>query len=220
MSSQSWHVYLQGEPLGPLATETVVLMLKQGRLQFLDFVWAAHLTKWQRLADLDEFAALIPPYPSAPIPSRKIDAAAQPEPTPEPTLKPEPKPEPKVEVAAPAKKAPKPAPKVWPKVRRFDRVPSKAERAVLKEHGGFDVVNVSIGGIFLSAPNPLAIGTEVTLTLELNSIEKKLEMTGVVIRQGIVDGFNGFAIEFTRLNPAHKRILHDYVASLISLEQP
>lgn len=210
MPSRFWHVYIHGETLGPLATETVVLMLNQGRLQFLDFVWAAHLTKWQRIADLDDFQAHIPAYPKVPIPAESAAAApvaraelaraAQPVPAKSaPFLTPELKP------AAPEEK------KSWVKIRRFIRVPANTERAVLGEHGAYEVLNISEGGIFLEAKAPLPIGTDVNVSLELVSLEKKFEMTGVVIRHGVVDGIAGMAIEFTRLNPAHKRALQTYI---------
>jgi hypothetical protein len=40
-------------------------------------------------------------------------------------------------------------------------------------------------------------------------------MTGVVMRIGVSDNENGFAIEFTRMNPSHQRVIAGYVRSQV-----
>lgn len=225
MSKHSWYVHLEGENIGPLSTEKVSQMLQQNRLQFVDFIWAQHLTKWHRINDLDQFASLMPPYPKVAIPESSGEAAPVAE---KPTAKTAAKPateEPKAAKApaveekkpaakAPAKEAPKPAAppaKVWPNIRKTDRIPAQGEKVKLEEYGEYSVVNISIGGIFLKASKLLDLGTEVKFELELPGAEKVLQMTGVVIRHGQAENTAGFAIEFTRINPAHKRTLTEYL---------
>jgi c-di-GMP-binding flagellar brake protein YcgR len=169
----------------------------------------------------------MPAYPSVPIPksrgeaplAKKLEKA-----TPKPALKPAPKTAPDRESVesqepielpvktTPKKEAPKPLPakKNWPKFRRFIRVPIKAKVSV-QGHGSFEVFNISESGVFLKASDPLEIGTDVKLSLEAEIFENKIDMTGIVIRLTEESAVKGFAVEFTRLNPAHKRALQAYV---------
>jgi hypothetical protein len=55
---------------------------------------------------------------------------------------------------------------------------------------------------------------DVRFIVESTALPKALEMTGIVIRKGVSeDGQAGFAIEFTRVNPAYKRLLQAYVGA-------
>jgi Tfp pilus assembly protein PilZ len=74
-----------------------------------------------------------------------------------------------------------------------------------------EVVNISEGGVFLRAEVPLPIGTELKFGLEIKGIAKKLDMTGVVIRHGQAENIEGFAVEFIRQNPAHKRLIQEFL---------
>lgn len=206
-----------GENLGPLPTEAVKGMLRQNRLQFTDFIWCKGNKKWHRIYEIDEFEMLMPPYPESGVPSDDVsgsEAAAEPAPKP----KSEPRAEPKAESAPKPKAEPKLAPKTVPKTdpqfpHSRPRVGIEAQ-LVSKEHGAFVVVNVSEGGVFLKADDPIPVGTDVKFSLQSNKLPKILDMTGIVIRHSNPnDVFKGFAIEFTRVNPAHKRLLQDYVKS-------
>src|SRR5690606_6796664 len=104
-----------------------------------------------------------------------------------------------------------PPPDKWATVRRFKRAPARGERVTLGALGEFDVINISIGGIFLASPAPPPVGTEVAFSLALKDTARPLDMKGVVIRHGKDGGHAGFAIEFIRLNPAHKRVLESYI---------
>lgn len=250
MSKPLWYVHLQGESIGPLSTEHVTLMLQQNRLQFVDYIWSEQFTKWHRISDLDQFAALAPPYPrvSIPHPMQLADGAGSNYVVQEASRvleqeqenashrgrpKPNSKSQSKIEHAPKAesiklsfepevaRKSETPSKtksagekiekKMWPKLRKFHRLPPNGEKVSLAEHGYFPILNISEGGLFLKSAQLLTLGLDVRLHLELPGIDKVLEMTGVVIRHGEIDGQKGFAIEFTRLNPAHKRVLNEYL---------
>lgn len=187
MSADAWFIHVQDETLGPLSTEKVLAMLGQNRFQFADFAWCAGLTKWVRLSDIDGFAAQLPPYPKAPIPeaTKKKTKSVAPEPA-----------------AAPA-----------PQVKtRFLRIPCTG-KIISTEHGSFNILNVAERGLFVSSEAPPPVGTEIKFKIESKSFAKTLEMTGVVIRHANKEEDPGFAVEFTRVNPAHKRIFEEYVRS-------
>lgn len=217
MATTTWYVHIQGENIGPLSTANVTSMLQQNRLQFVDFIWEESMTKWHRILDLDQFASLLPPYPKAGIPRVETNdkAAEVPAPKPSPVKATTPPTKAATTVAdaagatASSKKQKKPA------LGKFQRVLATGAKVEIEEHGRFSVVNMSEGGIFLESNKPPLVGTEVTLQLELPGIEKKLDLTGVVIRHGIAEEIVGFAVEFTRLNPAHKRVLRDFIAERI-----
>src|SRR4051812_3052742 len=128
MSKKHWFLHILGETMGPLSTEVVKSMLQQNRLQFADFLWCEELTKWTRVSDVHDFAALLPPYPDAPIPKKSGSGTGKGrEPVPEPEPEPEPVSAPaksKAHQAPAAKAAPAPAPapaseRNWPSVRRY-----------------------------------------------------------------------------------------------------
>ncbi|MGE4232981.1 MAG: PilZ domain-containing protein [Bacteriovoracia bacterium] len=104
----------------------------------------------------------------------------------------------------------KEAPKLWPKIRYFPRVPFEAKVDIVGI-GEYRAVNISEGGIFLESKKGLEVGTEVKFKISSAIFEKTLEMTGVVIRSNEPTEKDGFAIEFTRVNPAHRRLFQEYV---------
>jgi len=221
MSKSTWYVHIQGENIGPLSTANVSSMLQQNRLQFVDFIWAESMTKWHRIMDLDQFASLLPQYPKVGIPDLAAGEALEaPAPAPKPSpVKAAPAKSPAKKPAIPPATEPSPTPPSAkpkkPALGKFQRVGGKGANVQIEEHGSFNVVNMSEGGIFLESKQPPFVGTEVTLSLELPGVEKKLDLTGVVIRHGIAEEIVGFAVEFTRLNPAHKRVLRDFIAERI-----
>ncbi len=104
--------------------------------------------------------------------------------------------------------------KAW--IRRYGRARILAT-AVVDGHGNFEVVDISEGGVFIKAATPIPFGTDLRFRLESGHFSKALEMTGIVIREGTSeDGQLGFAIQYTRVNPAHRRVIHEYVKSKLS----
>jgi uncharacterized protein (TIGR02266 family) len=202
-----------------MPTQAILTMLKQKRVEHYEFAWCQGLDRWVRLCEIPEFSADLPAYPKVQFPGSEsaVEASihqhsSKAEPVKAEPVKVEPTSEepPKAPPPAPAA-APKP--KDWPKVRRAVRMPVKGKVEVEKE-GSFDVLNVSEGGVFVKAKAPLEMGTELRFKLKLEDIEKAFDMTGVVIREGEGEGQKGFAIEFTRLNPAHRRAIVELIVEL------
>lgn len=200
MSSISWFVHFQSESLGPLATEKVIQMLTQNRLQFADFAWRAGFTKWVRISEIDDFAAHLPGYPKVGIP----DASA-----PKAQLAPEPQVQPEAEPAH-AKKAPSPRPSPPKIASRYLRIPLFG-KVVIDGQGSFEIMNIAERGVFVSAEEVLKIGTECQFRLEAEALGEPLEMRGIVIRHATDQDQVGFVIEFSRLNPVHKALIEQYV---------
>jgi hypothetical protein len=242
-----WYVHIEGETLGPLSTDSVKNMLAKSRLGFADYLWRPGLTKWVRVFDMDEFAAGLPSYPKSPIPEAQVPAetghaksnharANHPRanhPRTERTrvedaLDPAPL---TVEKADNVTQLPVPEAKLkpdarataerrkWPKTRYAIRVPIEG-KIDIQGHGSFHVTNISEGGLFIRSKDPIPVGTDIKFKLHCPDLGKTMDMTGVVIRQGIVvEGHVGFAISFTRLNPAHKRLIDDYVNKTFESEK-
>jgi hypothetical protein len=219
---KKWYVHLQGETFGPLSTDLVKLLLKQNRLQFTDFVWTEGLRRWERLIEIEDFVSLLPVYPHlAPpkpeaVPEKADDIRVQSKTSTEktkakiPTITADsiPKNESKV--------TPIKTPKlVQPLIRAAERVPMDG-KVVLDGHGTFPVMNISETGLILKSSKGIPVGMEVKFLLEHKGFEKSLSMTGITIREGAYEGAVGIAIQFTRVNPAHKRVLQEYVKSTLS----
>jgi len=170
----------------------------------------------------EETIAAVVEKPKAAVKAKKAPAP-EPEPEPEVEAEPEPEPEPpkpvkKVEAAKPApkKEEPKPAPK--PKeekklaVRKQWRVAIDAKVAVTGR-GSFKVKDISEGGVLLESKEAFEEGEELRLAVESPSLAKSLDMTGIVVRYEEQDGVQVCGVEFTRINPAHKRALAAYIQS-------
>jgi hypothetical protein len=212
MKDAVWYVHINGETFGPVTTPALLALLKQNRLQFADFIWSPGFTRWTRVADVHEFTVLLPQYPTAPfpthdehktpieIPPTKKSATAINTTTatsPEPVVAPPPKVE-------PPKK---------PKIRKGERVAITATVSVTGA-GEFDVVNISENGVFIEGvQGKIEVGSDIKFKLKSKVFEKELDMTGVVVRAGATGETKGYAIEMTRVNPAHKRMILDYIES-------
>lgn len=226
MPNQSWFVYVEEEILGPLPTETVASMLSKNRLQFADYIWTNEQPTWMRIYEVEGFRKLLPPFPKMPIPIAGTHATE---------TQPEPKSAPKIAATKPQKKktpdeyhylnsdpgsavekehAKKEA---FPKAQRNYRVGISAT-ITIANRGTYKLGNISEGGVFVLASDGLAVGTDLKFTIESKSFHKPLEMTGVVIRQNVPGEAVGFAIEFTRVNPAYKRLLTEYVKNKEEIE--
>ena len=211
MPQNEWYVHLQGETFGPISTELIRLMIKQNRLQFTDYVFRAGMPQWGRIAECSEFTALIPPFPTIAPPKdgvvqRKAKAA---EPEAEAPAAPAPRAKAAPAAAAAPKKAEALKPRVKsPPVRSADRVPIDATISI-DGSGNFKVVNISETGVLLKDSASIPKGDDLKFKLTAAALEKPLDMTGILVREGESE----FAIEFTRVNPAHKRLLQKYVQS-------
>ena len=234
MPSETWYCHIQGETFGPVPTDVVTIMLRQNRLQFSDWIWTGGLTKWMRIGDLHQFAAFLPPYPAAPIPAQEavvpshevptptsvaaaVPVVAAPRPVapapPAPVAAPSPPPTPRPTTESSARAAPRAESPLKAWIRRYGRVRLNA-KVVIEGYGTYDSADISEGGIFIKASSPIPFGTDLKLLIEAPFLQKPLDMTGIVIREGASEeGDNGFAIQFTRVNPAHRRLIHDYVKS-------
>jgi hypothetical protein len=234
--NKNWFVHISGEIFGPVSSDVVNVMLRQARLQFTDFIWTAGLTKWVRIIDVDDFAGLLPAYPRSAIPSSpgKRPVVAQPEP---PIEEEEEVVEQEEQVAqeeehvvvAPVKVVAKKVEKKKPAEIRTGTLAPKAEAkpgsklsifprmkvtGKINIQGGpsFKVVDISEGGLFVSAKECIEVGTEVSFTLESNSFAEIMAMNGVVIRHGERHDEKGFAIEFLRVNPVYKRMIQGAIS--------
>ncbi len=217
-----WYLHIAGEVFGPVDTKAVKLMLEQNRVQFVDFIWTESFENWERISDIDIFAEFLPKPPKIPVPNlpkisrgspkiRMKEVAEKRAPEPEPVEEeeeeePTPAPAPK---AAP-KRAPEPQPKAAPKIRRHVQV-EYAEKIEVDGYGIYPAMNLREGGVMLKAKTPLPIGLEVKLSVPLPNLKKPLEMTGLVIRHAGDAEEQGFAVEFTRVNPAHKKAIQQFL---------
>ncbi len=105
------------------------------------------------------------------------------------------------------------APKPYVTIRRAERVEIDGTLDIVG-HGTFSILNMSAIGVLLSSKKSVPPGTNIKFKFECKEIKKSpLDMTGVVVRDGVAQGKEEIAIEFTRVNPAHKRALQDYVES-------
>lgn len=213
---KKWFIHIEGEAIGPLSSDKVILMLQQNRLQFVDYIWCKTFTKWYRVSEVDEFAKLLPDYPQIPVPHFSKKELEETELEEREELKP-PEPGLKVELKEELKKtAEKIIKKKWPKIRKFPRIGNHDVTATVKGHGDFQILNLSEGGVFFKSQKPIEIGQEVQFTLYFKSEKKTLEMTGIVVRHGEVDRQQGFALQYRRLNPAHKSFLENYIHQKIA----
>lgn len=219
MPEKLWFVNIRGETFGPIGTSVVMGMLKENRLQFTDFLWTEGLTRWQRIQDLHEFAALIPPYPTGRIPTAEHLEQAEPSITfrqPQPVaLVPEAPPLPGAIKIPDAQRPVRTGPSPKAKFRRNARVELDAHVSV-EGHGLFEAVDISGGGLLLKGRDGIRISTDVKFRIESAHFSKVLDMTGVVVREEVCGGHVEFAIEFTRVNPSHKRVIQEYVTQKLA----
>jgi hypothetical protein len=196
---KKWIVYLQGESIGSLSTELVSLLLHQNRLQFSDFVWSEGMKRWERLSEVTEFSGLLPKYPAVAVPGGPVKVTASDSV--------------KAESPSPPTREPISAPAVKLNVRRSERVEIRAT-VLIEGQKRYPVVNISETGLMLGDSGDIKSGMEIKFTLTGETLNKPMSMTGITIREGVYEGESGTAIEFTKVNPAHKRILQDYVKSI------
>lgn len=217
MPIQSWFICVGEQILGPLPTDTVTIMLSQNRLQFADYIWTDEQPTWMRIYEVENFRKSLPPFPKMPVPPVPSESPQAAPPKPKPETKAASKPNKKKTPdeyhflnSEPGSAVEKEKETEFPKVRRNCRVPISASITIVGR-GTYKLGNISEGGAFVMAADGLSVGTDLKFKIESKSFQKPLEMTGVVIRQNVHGETAGFAIEFTRVNPAYKRLLHEYV---------
>lgn len=188
MREKKWFINKQGKTAGPLTTEEVLEGLRQSPLQILEYAWCEGLSEWVRLTEFREFESLLPPYPRVPFPSVLELVAARPEGMPK-------------------------MPSTLSHAH-FVRVNGLME---VQGHGKFDLIQMSENGALVQGKEAIGIGTQLKFKLICDALGSPLEMTGVVVRQPAEFGSESVVIEFTRVNPAHQRIIAGVILS--SLEK-
>lgn len=185
-----WYIHLTGETIGPIPTETVKLLLDQYRVRLVDFAWCEGMSEWKRLTEIDEFSGLLPSYPDAPTPDPGARAGLPPV-------------GPTAQTGAP--------PRGRLRVRRFERVPLKGTVSI-GGLGDFEATDISESGVGIKGYVSLFIGTPVTLRLQSEELKEPLSMTGQIVQHPASDSY-GFGIEFTNIEPRHRQLIKDFVAS-------
>ncbi len=182
-----WYVCLQDECVGPMTETAIYSFIRNQRLSGHDYVWREGLQSWVHLAATPEFSSYFAKTPRTLPP---LKAAGFPI------------------TSVPAKPEPKTQTSV---LNRPSRVP--IEGWIRFDAGDlYRVLNISESGILVSIPqNVPMIGKEVRFKLESPAFGKAMEMTGVLIREDFSAAENAVAIEFTRLNPAYRRLIKDFV---------
>jgi DNA-binding response OmpR family regulator len=71
-------------------------------------------------------------------------------------------------------------------------------------------LNLSVNGLLLECPFPLAVGDELSLELELADLAERVAVTGHVVREA---GAGRFGIEFRRLDDGAAREIRRFVES-------
>ena len=105
------------------------------------------------------------------------------------------------------------------KLRALPRVPLEGIVEIVS-HGKARIIDISIGGILIESKDAIPIGTNLKFSIESKSLGKTVEMTGVIVRHAdVAANKSKLGIEFTRVNPAYKRFLQDYVKSILSQSQ-
>lgn len=188
--NRPWYVCLQDEVVGPIPESALYTFIRNQRLSGHDHVWREGLTLWVRLCETPEFGSLFAKMPRAMPPLRAATTTA-------------PKSDPRSVPSVPARGE--------PVINRPSRVP--IEGSVRFDNGEHHrLVNISESGCLVAIPqNVPLIGKEVKFHLEAPAFGRSLELTGVLVREDFSTAENAVAIEFTRLNPAYRRLIREYV---------
>ncbi len=147
--------------------------------------------------------------------AEEVVAEEEVEEAPAPPPKPIPKPAAKPVAAKPAPKpVAKPKP-VAPQVRQW-RVPIDAK---IRINGGkpLKVFDISEGGMLFERADGLEMGNDVKIRVESPSLAKALDLTAVIVRDDAFEGKPALGVEFTRMNPAHRRTIAQYVTERLGL---
>src|SRR5262245_2324352 len=146
MNNNMWFVHIQGETFGPVSTNVISIMIKQNRLQFMDYVWTAGMERWVRIGELPACVSLMPPYPKSPGPSEGtlpsaggLSSESLPPATSEPAIR-----QAAAGSSSPTEVVPnvkKGASPTW--IRRHSRVACVAQ-VTIQGHGAYSTIDVGI----------------------------------------------------------------------------
>jgi hypothetical protein len=221
MKKVAWFIQLENQTVGPLLTDSLIMLLKTKRVSMEDLAWHDGLPRWVKLADCPEIkdqltteakAGSAPPTPgTAPVPS----------PTPSAVMKVE-----TVELEArhparpssPATPSPAASPKPTPTpnlgFRRSERAPLRG-KIVLPDGRSFEVVNISETGLLLKSPELLAPGTALEFRLESEDLGIPSPIRAMVTRHVIIPGFRGFGVEFTDMEDHLRMVIRGYIKAKV-----
>jgi hypothetical protein len=209
MNEKTWYLHVDGEAVGPMSTNALTKMIRQNRCNAADYV-SNQGGEWTRLGDCGEFGSCWPTTPKIAAPATSAakakliempDEGTSDFARPEPKAKVAPAPKKPVAVAAPAPEPvapPKPAPKPAPAPK-----PLQPIDAVAKVNGTKHKVAQLTETAVLFEDASLEVGTDVKVRLESPAFPKGLELTGIVATEN--------KIAFTRMNPAHRRSISQYL---------
>lgn len=103
-------------------------------------------------------------------------------------------------------------------IRFAPRVPLGA-KILIDVYGSLQVVDISETGMLFICETPIEPGTHLEFTLESSELSKvPLRMTGVIVRNVMINDTRHSAIEFTRVNPAYKRLLKEFISTRMMQE--
>jgi hypothetical protein len=213
MAKKNWYLCLHNETVGPLSETLLTKMVSEHRVSGSDYVCAEGQTSWVRVADCDAFSGLMPKAPSVPVPTATVGTEAKAAPAkavePAPAAAPAKAPtKPKLEsVPAPAPMPPAaPAPAPTPVKIVLD--------ATIKIGNGkaCKVLELTETGVVFEKSEALELGSDVKVRLESPTLGKAIEVTAVVVKDETFEGKAALGVEFTRMNPAHRRAIGNYLS--------
>ncbi len=184
--NRQWFICLQDDVIGPLNEAAILTLIHNQRLTGSDFVWREGLNSWSRVLETPELSSHVAKLPRTLPPYKFANTASRPEP----------------KAAIPNRDG---------MIQRQERTP--LEGWVRLDNSDLHrVINISETGLLVSIPqNVPIIGKEIRFRLESPAFGKPLELTGVLVREDFSNQENAVAIEFTRLNPAYRRMIKEYV---------
>lgn len=191
--------------LGPISEESLLLLVKQGRIQLCDYVWCEDINKWQRLMEIPPFSALLPPYPKDRAPNISTTNII----------------EPKLITSSLITSA-----KL--QIQRDSHKTQSEETqftasVVFEKDLPHEVVKISERGLLFKPNRKFSIqNKEVVFQLLSPLPDSPFQMTGILVQEEIAARKNAYedrpdkhdeliAIEFTRLNPIYRRQIKSYV---------
>jgi molecular chaperone DnaK len=97
--------------------------------------------------------------------------------------------------------------------RKYPRVPLSVK--VTKMTSGafqfYQASNISLGGVFIKAVEPLPLGTRLRIQIVLP--RRSIEVEGVVVRVMTENGYpTGMGVKFENLSPEHLQVIEEYVS--------
>ncbi len=72
------------------------------------------------------------------------------------------------------------------------------------------ILDISIGGLFIETMNDFAIGDNISIRFELQNIDKRLHLDGVIVWKGD----HGYGVQFINLYEEQREIIDKFVMSI------